>query len=139
MVALPVTFTKPPTLGALMPNSLQGKVREPATSIVDPDELNSVGQDRWAIRIRHRRAEGGVRPCWEFAESLRRGWRSESAFRGNTRSSRKCRDADAIGVQRHSFPLRHSGALIITVLAAIDVAYRLLFRESLRRALGMRS
>jgi hypothetical protein len=42
-------------------------------------------------------------------------------------------------VQRHSFPLRRSGALIITVLAAIDVAYRLLLRESLRRALGMRS
>jgi hypothetical protein len=30
------------------------------------------------------------------------------------------------------------GALILTILAASDVAYRLLLRESLRRSLGMR-
>jgi hypothetical protein len=41
-------------------------------------------------------------------------------------------------MQRHSFPLRRPSALILTVLAATDVAYRLLLRESLRRALGMR-
>ncbi|MGA2455267.1 MAG: hypothetical protein ABSG93_17280 [Solirubrobacteraceae bacterium] len=33
--------------------------------------------------------------------------------------------------------LRHPGALIITTVAASDLAYRLLLRESLRRALGM--
>jgi hypothetical protein len=38
---------------------------------------------------------------------------------------------------RSGFPLRRPGALIFTVLAATDVAYRLLLRESLRRALGM--
>jgi hypothetical protein len=39
--------------------------------------------------------------------------------------------------QRPSFPLRRPGALIVTVLAATDVVYRLLLRESVRRALGM--
>jgi hypothetical protein len=33
--------------------------------------------------------------------------------------------------------LRHPGALIITMLAATDLAYRLLLRESVRRAVGM--
>jgi hypothetical protein len=33
--------------------------------------------------------------------------------------------------------LRHPGALIITTVAASDLAYRLLLRESLRRALGI--
>jgi hypothetical protein len=33
--------------------------------------------------------------------------------------------------------LRHPGALIVTVLAASDLAYRLLLRDSLRRALGI--
>ncbi len=40
-------------------------------------------------------------------------------------------------MQRLNFPLRRPGALIITVLAATDVAYRLLLRESVRRALGI--
>jgi hypothetical protein len=39
---------------------------------------------------------------------------------------------------RHSSALRRTGALIITIIAASDVAYRMLLRESLRRALGMR-
>jgi len=42
-----------------------------------------------------------------------------------------------MSMQRLNFPLRRPGALIITVLAATDVAYRLLLRESVRRALGM--
>jgi hypothetical protein len=33
--------------------------------------------------------------------------------------------------------LRHPGALIITTLAASDLAYRLLLREAVRRALGI--
>jgi hypothetical protein len=33
--------------------------------------------------------------------------------------------------------LRHPGALIITTLAASDLAYRLLLRDSVRRALGI--
>jgi hypothetical protein len=33
--------------------------------------------------------------------------------------------------------LRRPGALIITMLAATDLAYRLLLRETVRRALGM--
>jgi hypothetical protein len=46
-------------------------------------------------------------------------------------------NADAMHMQRLHIPLRRPGALIITVLAATDVAYRLLLRESVRRALGM--
>jgi hypothetical protein len=34
--------------------------------------------------------------------------------------------------------MRRPGALMIAVLAASDLAYRLLLRESLRRSLGMR-
>jgi hypothetical protein len=33
--------------------------------------------------------------------------------------------------------LRHPGALIIAMLAATDLAYRLLLRESVRRAVGI--
>jgi hypothetical protein len=33
--------------------------------------------------------------------------------------------------------LRHPGALIITTLAASDLAYRLLLREAVRRAFGI--
>jgi hypothetical protein len=33
--------------------------------------------------------------------------------------------------------LRHPGTLIVTTLAASDLAYRLLLRASLRRALGI--
>jgi hypothetical protein len=40
-------------------------------------------------------------------------------------------------VLRRRSLLRHPGALILTMLAATDLAYRLLLRESLRRALGM--
>ena len=39
---------------------------------------------------------------------------------------------------RPIIPMRRQSALIITLLAASDLAYRLLLRESLRRALGMR-
>jgi hypothetical protein len=40
-------------------------------------------------------------------------------------------------MQRLSYPLRRPGALIIAVLAVTDVAYRVLLRGSVRRALGM--
>jgi len=39
---------------------------------------------------------------------------------------------------RPILPLRRQGALIITMVAVSDVAYRLLLREPLRRALGIR-
>jgi hypothetical protein len=45
--------------------------------------------------------------------------------------------ADAISVIHPRSLLRHPGALIVTVLAASDLAYRLLLRDSLRRALGI--
>jgi hypothetical protein len=41
-------------------------------------------------------------------------------------------------VVRPSSLLRSPGALIITTLAATDLAYRLLLREPVRRVLGMR-
>jgi hypothetical protein len=41
-------------------------------------------------------------------------------------------------VRRPLSILRRPGAVIITALAATDVAYRLLLREPLRRALGLR-
>jgi len=41
-------------------------------------------------------------------------------------------------VVRPSSVIRRPGALLITALAASDIAYRLLLREALRRALGMR-
>ena len=41
-------------------------------------------------------------------------------------------------VLRPSSLLRSPGALIITTLAATDLAYRLLLREPVRRVLGMR-
>jgi hypothetical protein len=40
-------------------------------------------------------------------------------------------------MQLRRYILRHPAALIITTLAASDVAYRLLVRASVRRALGM--
>jgi hypothetical protein len=49
-------------------------------------------------------------------------------------TSRRCR---CDHVLRPRSLLRHPGALIITTLAASDLAYRLLLRESLRRALGV--
>jgi hypothetical protein len=39
---------------------------------------------------------------------------------------------------RPSSLLRRPSALVLTALAATDVAYRLLLREPLRRALGIR-
>jgi hypothetical protein len=42
-----------------------------------------------------------------------------------------------MSVVHPSFLLRRPGALMITALAATEVAYRLLLRERLRRALGM--
>jgi hypothetical protein len=48
------------------------------------------------------------------------------------------RSADVVRVVRPSSLLRSPGALIITTLAATDLAYRLLLREPVRRVLGMR-
>jgi len=46
--------------------------------------------------------------------------------------------ADAVDMERSSGTmLRRTGALAIAALAASDLLYRLLLRESLRRALGM--
>ncbi len=53
-------------------------------------------------------------------------------------SSARRRPADAVGVLLPRSLLRHPGALIITTLAATDLAYRLLLREAVRRALGIR-
>jgi hypothetical protein len=53
-------------------------------------------------------------------------------------SSAPRRPADAVGVLLRRSLLRHPGALIITTLAASDLAYRLLLREAVRRALGVR-
>jgi hypothetical protein len=59
---------------------------------------------------------------------------------GDIQLSSVCgRAADAISVIRPSSLLRHPGALIITTVAASDLAYRLLLRDSLRRALGIDS
>jgi len=52
-------------------------------------------------------------------------------------SSDRPHAADAINVLHPRSLLRHPGALIITMLAATDLVYRLLLRESLRRALGV--
>jgi hypothetical protein len=58
-------------------------------------------------------------------------------LRGNHHSSRPRAAADALDVQRPSFLLSRPGALVITAVAATDLVYRLLLRESVRRALGM--
>jgi len=47
------------------------------------------------------------------------------------------RAADVFYVVRPSSLLRSPGALIITTLAATDLAYRLLLREPVRRVLGI--
>jgi hypothetical protein len=57
---------------------------------------------------------------------------------GSSLSSVRCPTADAIRMVRPRSVLRSPGALLITVLAVTDVAYRLLLREPVRRALGMR-
>ena len=52
IVALSVTFTKPATLGAVMLNSLQGKVIAPTASIPELDSRdNSPGQDQRATAV----------------------------------------------------------------------------------------
>jgi hypothetical protein len=40
-------------------------------------------------------------------------------------------------MERSGSMLRHTGTLAIAALAASDLLYRLFFRESLRRALGI--
>jgi hypothetical protein len=52
-------------------------------------------------------------------------------------SSREAETADVVQVIRPSSLLRRPGALIITTLAATDLAYRLLLREPVRRVLGI--
>jgi hypothetical protein len=46
--------------------------------------------------------------------------------------------ADAVGMEQTRHRLRRPGAVIIATLAAFDVAYHLLLRESVRRMLGIR-
>lgn len=72
--------------------------------------------------------------CAARAVPSSRAERARERFRS---SSRRRENADDVNMQRHGFPLRRPGALIITVLAATDVAYRLLLRETVRRALGI--
>lgn len=69
---------------------------------------------------------------WAGATSKRPG--SGAAMRI---SSDRPHAADAINMRHPRSLLRHPGALIITMLAATDLVYRLLLRESLRRALGV--
>jgi hypothetical protein len=52
-------------------------------------------------------------------------------------SSPRPQTADVLYVVRPSSLLRSPGALIITTLAATDLAYRLLLREPVRRVLGI--
>jgi hypothetical protein len=63
--------------------------------------------------------------------------RTRRAVRANHHSSQPPTAADAIDVQRPSFLLSRPGALVITAVAATDLVYRLLLRDSVRRALGM--
>jgi hypothetical protein len=59
-------------------------------------------------------------------------------LRGNPCLKKRTRAADAVDMERSSGTmLRRTGALAIAALAASDLLYRLLLRESLRRALGM--
>ena len=64
-------------------------------------------------------------------------WPRPARNAGKPPSSHRPRAADAIGVLHPRSLLRHPGALIITTLAATDLAYRLLLRGAVRRALGM--
>lgn len=64
-------------------------------------------------------------------ELLRARYRSSS-------SSRSLADAVDVLLLRSNALLRRPVPVVIAVLAATDVAYRLLLRESVRRALGMR-
>jgi hypothetical protein len=45
--------------------------------------------------------------------------------------------ADVVGVLHPRSLLRHPGVLIITAIAASDLAYRLLLRQPVRRVLGV--
>jgi len=59
-------------------------------------------------------------------------------LRGNPYLKKVTCAADAVDMERSSGTmLRRTGALAIAALAASDLLYRLLLRESLRRALGM--
>ena len=59
-------------------------------------------------------------------------------LRGNPYLKKRTRAADAVDMEHSSGTmLRRTGALAIAALAASDLLYRLLLRESLRRALGM--
>jgi hypothetical protein len=53
-----------------------------------------------------------------------------------TPSSLQRQTADAMSVLRPRSMLRHPGILILTTLAAGDLAYRLLLRKPVRRVLG---
>jgi hypothetical protein len=79
------------------------------------------------MRIRRIVAAPSTRPADELAPA-----REKLRF-----SSYPRRAADAISVLSPRPLRRHPGALIIAMLAATDLAYRLLLRESLRRALGV--
>ena len=64
--------------------------------------------------------------------------RDRSARMQQHPSSQPCKSADSVDVRRLSPFLRHPGALLVTMLAVTDLAYRLLLRERVRRVLGMR-
>jgi hypothetical protein len=68
----------------------------------------------------------------------RGGSRASRILRGNLDLKQRRVAADAIAMERSGLMLRRTGALAIAALAASDLLYRLLLRESLRRALGMR-
>jgi hypothetical protein len=55
----------------------------------------------------------------------------------SARSSPQRQAADVICVLSPRSLLRHPRALMITALAASDLAYRLLLREAVRRSVGM--
>jgi hypothetical protein len=63
--------------------------------------------------------------------------RASRTFRGNRDLKQATGTADAVRMERSGIMLRRTGALAIAALAASDLLYRLLLRESLRRALGM--
>jgi len=88
------------------------------------------------VHMRRHWAGALIKASWEFAESRPR-YVAAAVGRPVVRLNPTRWNADVMSMQRLNFPLRRPGALIITVLAATDVAYRLLLRESVRRALGM--
>ncbi len=68
-----------------------------------------------------------------------RGAFRATRYRGRHFLKERARPSDAMYVQLPRSTLRHPGALTIalTLLAATDLAYRLLVREPVRRALGI--